>query len=289
MHGSTPVASRRSRQSVPSYRLALRCSTAPEPIADAILFALERFRPLRRLARPLMPRLLVNGVVSLLTYGTAFAVVQPLAMQTLHWTSEQSFGLLAWAAPWSTWVLGFLLLDLSFYYWHRLNHRVPLLWRFHNVHHADPDLDVSTAFRFHLGEVAVSAVFRVVQIAVIGVPLIVYATYEMVFQAATYFHHSNVRLPVRLERLLNLVFVTPRMHGIHHSDYREETDSNYSVVFSVWDRIHQSFRWSIPQHEIRIGVPGYAHASDNSVVNLLLMPFRRQRDYWQGQERRPGP
>jgi sterol desaturase/sphingolipid hydroxylase (fatty acid hydroxylase superfamily) len=254
------------------------------------LFVLERFRPLRRPERPLVPRLLVNGAMSVLTYGTAFALVQPVAMRTLQWTSEQSFGVLALVGgvPWATWLLGFLLLDLSFYHWHRLNHAVPFLWRFHNVHHVDPDLDVSTAFRFHFGEVALSAGFRSVQIAAIGVPLAVYAAYEVVFQAATYFHHSNVRLPERLERALNCVFVTPRMHGIHHSDYREETDSNYSVVFSVWDRLHRSFRWGIPQHQIRIGVPGYARPSDNSVGNLVWMAFGRQRDYWQGRERRPG-
>lgn len=254
------------------------------------LFVFERLRPLRRSERPLGPRLLVNGAMSVLTYGAAFAVVQPVAMRTLEWTSEQSFGVLAWVggAPWSTWVLGFLLLDLSFYYWHRLNHRVPFLWRFHNVHHVDPDLDVSTGFRFHFGEVALSAGFRAVQIVAIGVPFAVYAAYELVFQSATFFHHSNARLPERLEKGLNLVFVTPRMHGIHHSDYREETDSNYSVVFSVWDRIHRSFRWGIPQSEIRIGVPGYARPSDNAVGNLVRMAFRRQRDYWQGRERRSG-
>lgn len=254
------------------------------------LFVLERFRPLRRLERPLGPRLLVNGVMLVLTYGTAFAVVQPLAGRTLQWTSEQSLGILTLvgSVPWASGLVGFLLLDLSFYYWHRLNHRVRFLWRFHNVHHVDPDLDVSTGFRFHFGEVALSAGFRVVQIVVVGVPFAIYAAYEVVFQAATYFHHSNVRLPERVERALNFVFVTPRMHGIHHSDYREETDSNYSVVFSVWDRLHRSFRWGIPQHEIRIGVPGYAHPRDNSVGNLVLMAFRRQRDYWQGRERRPG-
>jgi len=254
------------------------------------LFVLERFRPLRRLSRPLGARLLVNGAMLVLTYGTAFALVQPVAMRTLQWTSARPVGVLSplEGTGWSTWVLGFLLLDLSFYYWHRLNHRMPLLWRFHNVHHVDPDLDVSTAFRFHFGEVALSAGFRAVQIVVLGVPLAIYAAYEVVFQAATYFHHGNVRLPLRVERTLNFLLVTPRMHGIHHSDYREETDSNYSVVFSVWDRLHRSFRWGTPQHEIRIGVPGYADPSDNTVGSLVLMAFRRQRDYWQGREQRPG-
>ena len=124
-------------------------------------------------------------------------------------------------------IVAFLLMDLSFYWWNVLNHRIPFLWRFHNVHHIDPDLDVSTGFRFHFGEVAMSAVFRVVQVALIGISAPAFATYELVFQANTLFHHSNVRLPIRFERLLNKVLVTPRMHGIHHSQVQGETNSNY--------------------------------------------------------------
>jgi sterol desaturase/sphingolipid hydroxylase (fatty acid hydroxylase superfamily) len=107
-----------------------------------------------------------------------------------------------------------------------------------------------------------------------------FAIYEIIFQANTLFHHSNVRLPIRIERLLNLVIVTPRMHGIHHSQVRDETNSNYSVVFSWWDRLHRTLGLNIPQSEIVIGVPGYAEAADNSFSNAFLLPFRRQRDYW---------
>jgi sterol desaturase/sphingolipid hydroxylase (fatty acid hydroxylase superfamily) len=94
------------------------------------------------------------------------------------------------------------------------------------------------------------------------------------------FHHSNVRLPIRIERLLNLVLVTPRMHGIHHSQVRDETNSNYSVVFSWWDRLHRTLGLNIPQSEIVIGVPAYSHPEDNRLSNSLVLPFRRQRDYW---------
>jgi sterol desaturase/sphingolipid hydroxylase (fatty acid hydroxylase superfamily) len=157
---------------------------------------------------------------------------------------------------------------------------VPFLWRFHNVHHCDPDLDVSTGFRFHFGEVAFSTVFRVVQVALLGVSLPQFAAYEILFQAVTLFEHSNLRLPEKLERALNLVFVTPRMHGVHHSQRRAETDSNFSVVFSFWDRLHGSLRLNVAQEQIKIGVPGYARPEDNRVLTALAAPFRRQRDYW---------
>jgi sterol desaturase/sphingolipid hydroxylase (fatty acid hydroxylase superfamily) len=177
-------------------------------------------------------------------------------------------------------VAAMLLMDLLFYWWHVATHQVRFLWRFHNVHHIDPDLDVSTAFRFHAGEVALSAGFRVVQIALVGPTALMFVVYELIFQANTLFHHSNLRLPIRFERILNLVLVTPRMHGIHHSQRRHETNSNYSSVFSCWDRLHRTFGVNVPQSAIVIGVPAYTDPADNTLRGLLMMPFRPQRDYW---------
>jgi sterol desaturase/sphingolipid hydroxylase (fatty acid hydroxylase superfamily) len=177
-------------------------------------------------------------------------------------------------------VLGFLLLDLTIYYWHRINHTWPLLWRFHNVHHVDPDLDVSTSFRFHFGEILYSTVFRILQVGLVGVAPFTYVVYELVFQLGTMFHHSNLRLPVKLERWINRVLVTPRMHGVHHSAVGPETNSNYSVVFSWWDRLNRSLRLNIPQGQVIIGVPGYLRPQDNGFLALLALPFRRQRPYW---------
>jgi sterol desaturase/sphingolipid hydroxylase (fatty acid hydroxylase superfamily) len=119
-----------------------------------------------------------------------------------------------------------------------------------------------------------------VQILVIGVSPWVYAAYELVFQANTLFHHSNVRLPIRFERALNRLLLTPRMHGIHHSQVRRETNSNYGVVFPWWDRLHRTLGLDIPQAEITIGVPGYSRPEDNRLWNATWLPFRRQRDDW---------
>jgi len=214
-----------------------------------LLFILERRVALRRSRRPLVGRLLVNACISGSALTVAILWVRPVALAVLEWTSDTPFGLvhivpIPIAAQF---VLSFLLMDLTFYWWHVANHRIPFLWRFHNVHHIDPDLDVSTAFRFHIGEVALSAGFRVVQVSAIGLSAWTFVLYELVFQANTLFHHSNVRLPIRIERLLNLVLVTPRMHGIHHSQVRDETNSNYSVVFSWWDRLHRTLGLNIPQ------------------------------------------
>jgi sterol desaturase/sphingolipid hydroxylase (fatty acid hydroxylase superfamily) len=248
----------------------------------ALLFVIERFVALRRSSRPLLGRLLVNIGLSVLAFAVAMVVVRPAALAVLEWAAGKPFGLvhLVPMPVAAQFALSFLLMDLTFYWWHVANHRIPFLWRFHNVHHIDPDLDVSTAFRFHVAEVALSAGFRVVQVGVIGPSAWMFAVYELVFQANTAFHHSNVRLPIRIERLLNLMLVTPRMHGIHHSQVRDEANSNYSVVFSWWDRLHRTLGLNIPQSDLAIGVPGYADPADNRIWTDLLLPFRRQRDYW---------
>ncbi len=246
------------------------------------LFGIERFYPLRQTRMKVIGRVLINLAVSALAFLTALIAVEPYAVRTFDWTTQRSFGLLHLLSvpSWAEAILGFLLLDLSFYYWHVLNHKIPLLWRFHNVHHVDPDLDVSTGFRFHFGEVLFSTFFRVAQVSLIGMSFTTFAIYELVFQANTLFHHSNVRLPIRLERLLNAILVTPRMHGIHHSQVRRETNSNFGVVFCWWDKLHRTIGLNIPQSRIEIGIAGYSLSQDNGLWGALTLPFRKQRDYW---------
>lgn len=246
------------------------------------LLAAEQLRPLRRPRSALRQRLKANLGLSALALGTAAVTVAPAVSAGLTLSAERDLGLLRLLpnSPTAQFIFAFLLLDVTFYYWHFANHKVPFLWRFHNAHHIDLDLDVTTSLRFHFVEVGLSAAFRAAQVVLLGVPLGALVIYEICFQANTFFHHSNVRLPLRLERALNLVLVTPRMHGIHHSQVREETNANYSVVFSWWDRLHRTLRLNIPQQVITIGVPGYARESDNRLWAALWLPFARQRPYW---------
>ena len=247
-----------------------------------ILVILEQLFPLRQRTYSTLRRLLVNFAISALAFGASAATVRPVVLSLLGWTETRGFGLLHLLPlpKAGHFILGFLLMDLAFYYWHRVNHVWPFLWRFHNVHHLDPDLDVSTSFRFHFGEVALSAVFRMLQITISGVSVWTYGVYEVAFQLNTLLHHSNLRLPIALERVLNRALVTPRMHGIHHSQVRSETQSNYSVVLSWWDWLHGTLRLNVPQKAIAIGVPGYTLSSDKNLWQGLILPFRQQRDYW---------
>jgi len=252
------------------------------PALFLALLALEAAWPLRRLKRSRPRRWGVNVALMALAFACGMLVVRPVALGTAAWVESRGLGLLA-TLPlpfWGKFALGFLLMDLTFYYWHRLNHTRRLLWRFHNVHHVDPDLDVTTSFRFHFGEILYSTVFRLAQVGLMGVAPVTYLAYELAFNAATLFQHSNLRLPLVLERPLNWLLVTPRMHGIHHSVVGGETNSNYAVVFSCWDRLNRSLRLNIPQSQVIIGVPGYLRPRDNRLAALVILPFLLQRPYW---------
>lgn len=248
----------------------------------ASLMVFERLFPLRRRTRDIWGRFFVNIALTATAFAIASVTVKPVAEKIMAWTGGSSFGLsnIIPGTPVVKFVVGFLLMDMTFYWWHRINHRVPFFWRFHNMHHCDPDLDVTTSFRFHACEILFSSGFRALQTGLIAVQPATYAAYELVFTCATMLHHSNLNLPVTIERALNKIIVTPRMHGIHHSIVQNEADSNYSVIFRWWDFIFGSLKLNIHQTQITIGVPGYIKPFDNTIVNLIAIPFGKQRDYW---------
>ena len=182
-----------------------------------------------------------------LALGTLNAAVVALAfaaawLAVTQWSGVHRFGLLnAFGfGPWQRVALAIFVLDAWTYGWHRLNHRVPFFWRFHRWHHADSAMDVTTASRFHTGEIVLSSVFRVPVLALIGCNLGELALYELLLFAVVQFHHANIALPDRLDRVLRLVIVTPALHKVHHSIVRAESDANYSSLFSWWDRVFRT-------------------------------------------------
>ncbi|MFN3652813.1 MAG: sterol desaturase family protein [Armatimonadota bacterium] len=244
---------------------------------------LETWRPLRRRVQPRLERLLTNGALAATATLLLRLVLIPVVVWVAALAEREGWGLLHLVrlpAP-VEWLAGLLLLDFTIWVWHYLNHVVPFLWRFHHVHHTDLDLDVSTAVRFHFGELLLSVGWRCGQVLLIGAAPLLVLAWEIVQEAATEFHHSNWRLPARLERALNWVVVTPRMHGIHHSIVERETNSNWGVIFSWWDRLLRTLRLDVPQDAITIGVPAYRDPSELTFLSLLRMPFCRQRPTWE--------
>ncbi len=165
-----------------------------------------------------------------------------------------------------------LLLDCWIYIWHRLNHRIPFLWRFHEVHHLDETLDATTALRFHFGEIILSALVRALVIIILGVPFLTVVIFEVIVTVAALFHHSNVAVPKWLEKPLSFVIVTPSIHFVHHHALRSDMDSNYSTVLSVWDHVFRSRSANPRTLQMKMGVE---NLSDVSLFRLVLRPFYR--------------
>ena len=251
--------------------------------AFGALVWLERRRPLRRSVESKWTRDARNLAVA----GVAAVALQlaerPVTRRLTALVERRKLGLLQQLRlprPLEI-ALAVVLLDYTLYVWHVLTHRVPWLWRFHLVHHADLDLDASTALRFHFGELICSVAWRGAQVSVIGVSPQSLAAWQSLLFVSILFHHSNVRLPVAAERRLNLFIVTPRMHGIHHSLVREERDANWSSGLALWDRLHGTLKLNVPQDEITIGVPGYREAEELGLVELLKLPFAAaERSAW---------
>jgi sterol desaturase/sphingolipid hydroxylase (fatty acid hydroxylase superfamily) len=250
-----------------------------------LLFLIESRYALRKRVQGRWKRLLINFLLSL----PAFALLRFLLIPAMVWvaTKNQSWHLgvinLFEAPLVLKSIVAFMLLDYTNYIWHFLLHNLPFLWRFHLVHHTDLDLDVTTAFRFHFGEMITSVVFRGATVLLTGASPMTVLIYEICFEAAAQFHHSNTRLPLHVERIINYLIVTPRMHGIHHSVIKRETDSNYSVIFSVWDRLHNTSRREF-EKQVLIGVPSYADPKELTVKQLLILPFKTIRGWGEKSE-----
>ena len=240
--------------------------------------------PLRRQHFSAFRRTLRNAFFSVPGFALARISLVPIPLLTSDWASRHHFGLFHWLPfhlPSWLWItLGVVLMDYLYWWWHVALHLLPFLWRFHNVHHTDLDMDVSTGLRFHFGEVILSLPFRVFAVLLFGIDFWAMVAFELLFETSNLFEHSNWRLPLPVERFLNLFFVTPRMHGIHHSIVRRETDSNWGTVFCWWDQLHGTLRRDIPQDEITIGVASYRDEEELRWAKLLALPFRKQRP-WQ--------
>ena len=216
---------------------------------------------------------LLNAVVAALLFGGAMLLVT-------EWARQEPFGLLHWLdwPAWIAWPLGLVLFDAWMYVWHVLNHKTPLLWRFHAVHHADRELDASSAMRFHTGEIVLSSCARLAVLPLIGLTMPQLLVYESILLPVILFHHSNVRVPRRVDAIIRWVVVTPWMHWVHHSRWQPETDSNYASVLSIWDRLFGTFRLRDDPTRIELGLDDdHDERQWRTLWGMLTRPFRTGR------------
>lgn len=167
-------------------------------------------------------------------------------------------------------------MDLIIYIWHLLNHEMPFLWRFHRVHHCDLNMDVSTATRFHIVELAISAPIKISLIFFLGAGPLGVLIFESALVFCAQFTHSSLKVPRWFETLYWILFVPPSMHRIHHSVVIKERDTNYGTIFSLWDRILGTLLTRVNQDKIRIGIGAYAKPEKLNFHQLLVMPFTKQ-------------
>jgi sterol desaturase/sphingolipid hydroxylase (fatty acid hydroxylase superfamily) len=242
------------------------------------LLAAERLRPLRAPTQPARRRMLRNAALGAMSMAVVSVLQRPLVEPLARRAQARRLGLaqrLPLPAPLRD-AAAFLLLDYGMYVWHVATHRVPLLWRFHLVHHVDRDLDASTALRFHLVDMAISIPWRMAQVRIAGASPRALALWQSFFFASVLFHHSNLRLGARAERLLGRWIMTPRLHGIHHDEAPERHEANWSSGLVLWDRLHGT-RVEAAPGGVTIGLARYRAPADRTIEAALRLPFAAPR------------
>jgi sterol desaturase/sphingolipid hydroxylase (fatty acid hydroxylase superfamily) len=215
-----------------------------------------------------------NIVVGLLNTVVVAVLFVQVWLWAANWAQDRGTGLLNWLGlpEWAHLAVALLILDGWMYAWHRLNHGLPFLWRFHRVHHAERFLDVTSATRFHPGEITLSALIRVPLIFLFGIRFSEIVIYESILFAIVQFHHANIRLPNLVEAILSKIIVTPNTHRVHHSKRRLETDSNFSSLLSFWDRAFGTRRVADLQN-IQLGLDEFGPDDDN-LAGIMEAPLR---------------
>ena len=243
----------------------------------AVMAGLERLMPKRPLRAARLGRWSTNlGLVVI--DSLAVRLLVPLAaVGVAALAADKGFGLLHWLVlpDWLAFVVALLLLDFAIWFQHLAAHKVPLLWRLHRVHHADIDIDVSTALRFHPLEILASMLWKMAVVAAIGAPVSAVIAFEVILNAMAMFNHGNVALPRPLDTVLRLLVVTPDMHRVHHSVIQAETDSNYGFNLSLWDRLFRTYV-ATPEkgHDgMTIGLAEYQSEAPTRIGWSLALPF----------------
>lgn len=246
------------------------------------LVLLELRRPLRkRKSEPKLRRNIRNVAVAGTSAVAVMLTSAPVTTPLTRWVHRRNWGLVKWLRLpiWLELPIALILLDYLLYLWHVAFHKAPFLWRFHQVHHVDLDMDASTAIRFHFGEMVMSTALQILQILTIGVTPLTFSIWNTWLISEIMFHHSNVELPSGVERWLCKIVVTPRMHGIHHSLVPEELNSNWSSGLTVWDWLHGTLRLNVPQNHLTLGVAAFPDAKELTYPKLMEMPFDKQQRY----------
>jgi sterol desaturase/sphingolipid hydroxylase (fatty acid hydroxylase superfamily) len=219
--------------------------------------------------------LLLSAMNSLVMSSLTATILLPRVVELLSTSTATQLAVSSSIKPtdWVQIVATVFALDFFSYLWHRANHQVPFLWRFHQVHHSDQNFDTSTAVRFHLGELLMSFVLRATLVVSAGFPLEGLFVYEVLFQFFNIFSHGNISLSERFENLIGRIFITPALHRKHHSALKIDLDTNFGTIFSFWDRLWATYRHGQSTEVYNVGLP--EQKATWTLVDMWLAPFKR--------------
>ena len=242
----------------------------------SILFALEGVFPHMKDRKRRLAHGLPHVLTAVLNGALTRFMLAGITLRAISWAGAHSLGLMRMIDLPSALraIVAFLLFDIWMYYWHIANHRVPFFWRFHRAHHSDIEMDTTTALRFHPGELVLSSFIRLPVIVLIGMNFSELVLFEVILNCSTLFHHSNVALREKWDRLLRVLFVTPNMHRVHHSVERGEMNSNFTSVLSLWDRLGRTFNIRDDTRAITFGLPTFREKKYQRLWGFLITPFR---------------
>ncbi len=251
-----------------------------------VLAVAEGLLPRRALTLSRLQRWATNlGIVaidSLLVRAMAALSVPLVAVAAATYASAHGIGLLNWIGMpgWAEVLIAIVVLDFAIWAQHVASHKVALFWRLHQMHHADRDIDVTTALRFHPLEIALSMLWKIAVVMGLGASAASVLAFEVILNACAMFSHANIRLPDRLDRVVRLGLVTPDMHRMHHSTIPHEHDSNYGFNLSVWDRIFGTYRIEPEKGHVNmeIGLKSYRTEAPARLLWCLALPFRGGRN-----------
>lgn len=243
----------------------------------ATFFVLENLFPLFQSRKGVLRHGTMNLAIALLNGLLGYFIFSDWIQMEMHWIQKNIYGIfnLFHLEGAVKLILAFIVFDGWMYVWHRLNHEVPFFWKFHQMHHTDTQMDASTALRFHCVEITLSMLLRLGIFFLLGMGWKEFLLYESAILPVIIFHHSNIALPEKWDRILRLLIVTPNMHRVHHSQEKAETNSNYSTFFSFWDRMFGSMR-TRPENEIQsiiFGLDYFRQPKWQTIPGMLKTPF----------------
>jgi sterol desaturase/sphingolipid hydroxylase (fatty acid hydroxylase superfamily) len=245
----------------------------------AVLALLEFYAP-RREGQPLkLRRWTTNWLIVFIDSVIVRLLFKTAAVGGALWAADAGIGLFnRIAAPqWFAIACSFVALDFAVWLSHWASHKVPLLWRIHRMHHSDVAFDVTTAIRFHPVEIVLSMAWKYVVVVALGAPVLAVLIFEIVLNGGAMFNHSNLRLPLWLDRWLRLVVVTPDMHRVHHSIERREHDTNFGFNLSLWDRLLRTYtdQPALGHRNMRIGLKDWLDERPAGLIWSLLVPIMK--------------